>query len=154
MDILYLFIAFIASVGIYALYKRNKINKQIKGLSNKSIEMTPEEFKKMRNFSFGGRGTPKYALKYNFKGVYILYNKTKNMYYIGQANKVINRVNAHFTGRGNGDVYADFKYGDEFTIKAISLQESGYSSLNSLERDTIKTYDAFAHGYNKTRGNK
>ena len=76
------------------------------------------------------------------------------MYYIGQANKVINRVNAHFTGRGNGDVYADFKYGDEFTIKAISLQESGYSSLNSLERDTIKTYDAFAHGYNKTRGNK
>ena len=54
MDILYLFIAFIASVGIYALYKRNKINKQIKGLSNKSIEMTPEEFKKMRNFSFGG----------------------------------------------------------------------------------------------------
>ena len=67
---------------------------------------------------------------------------------------MLNRVNAHFTGKGNGDVYADFKYGDKFTIKMISLEKSGYTTLNELERNTIMTYDAFASGYNKTRGNR
>ena len=68
--------------------------------------------------------------------------------------EVLNRVNSHFTGKGNGDVYADYKYGDYFTIKMIALDKSGYTSLNELERNTIMTYDAFASGYNKTRGNR
>ena len=66
----------------------------------------------------------------------------------------MNRVNAHFTGHGNGDVYADWKYGDEFTIRIIRLEDSGYSSLNALERDTIASYSAYYKGYNKTRGNR
>ena len=36
---------------------------------------------------------------------------------------IFDRVNAHFTGKGNGDVYADYKYGDEFIIKMISLEK-------------------------------
>lgn len=95
-----------------------------------------------------------YSLTLNFAGVYILFNSTKNMYYVGQGKEVLNRVNAHFTGKGNGDVYADYKYGDKFTIKIISLEKSGYLSLNELERHTIMTYDSFASGYNKTRGNR
>lgn len=76
------------------------------------------------------------------------------MYYVGQGKKVFQRVNNHFTGHGNGDVYADYKYGDKFTIKMIALSKSGFSTLNELERNTIRTYDAFSKGYNKTRGNK
>jgi hypothetical protein len=116
--------------------------------------MTPEEFLKMRKTSFGGRGRPSFALTQNFAGVYILHNKTKNMYYVGQGQQVLNRVNAHFTGKGNGDVYADYKYGDSFKIKMISLDNSGFTSLNELERATIKTYNAYSQGYNKTRGNR
>ena len=48
---------------------------------------------------------------------------------------------------------SDYKYGDEFTIKMISLRDSGYNTLNALERDAIETYGAYANGYNKTRGN-
>ena len=55
------------------------------------------------------------------------------MYYVGQGKQVLNRVKAHFTGQGNGDVYADYKYGDEFTIKMISLDNSGFDTLNELE---------------------
>ena len=76
------------------------------------------------------------------------------MYYVGQAQKILDRVNNHFTGRGNGDVYADYKYGDRFTIKMISLENSGYSNLNDLERDTIRKYKSVSMGYNKTRGNR
>lgn len=133
---------------------KKKIREQIKGLASDTLEMSPEEFFKMRNQSFGGRGKPQYAKQFNFAGVYILFNYTKDMYYVGQAQKVLDRVNNHFTGKGNGDVYADYKYGDRFGIKMISLENSSYSNLNELERNTIMTFDSYAHGYNKTRGNK
>jgi hypothetical protein len=148
----YIFIMVLILVLSFA--KMTKIKEQIEGLADNTLEMTPEEFMKMRKISFGGRGRRSYALTQNFAGVYILYNKTKNMYYIGQAKQILNRVNSHFTGKGNGDVYADYKYGDEFTIKMISLENSGYKTLNELERNTIMTYNAFSKGYNKTRGNR
>lgn len=89
----------------------------------------------------------------DFTGVYVLHNVTKDMYYVGQSVKVINRVGQHLTGHGSGDVYADFKYGDEFEVSTVSLAESGYGSLNDIERDTIAAYDAYNHGYNRTAGN-
>lgn len=130
-----------------------EINQNINKLSNNEIELSVSDFLRMRNQTFGGQGSPQYVKDKQFPGVYILFNKTKNMYYVGQAQYIFDRVNAHFTGKGNGDVYADYKYGDEFTIKMISLKKSGYRSLNELERHTIMTYNAFSKGYNKTRGN-
>lgn len=87
-------------------------------------------------------------------GVYIIYNQTKNMYYVGQAKRLFFRVKQHFTGRGNGDVYADYKYGDSFLIRLVTLRESGYDDLDRLERDLIAKYHAYSHGYNKTAGNQ
>ena len=87
-------------------------------------------------------------------GVYVIYNATRGMYYVGQAKRLYFRVNQHFTGHGNGDVYADYKYGDIFTIKIIALANSGFSTLNELEKEAITYYDAYRRGYNKTRGNR
>ncbi len=129
------------------------ISNKIKKLADNSLEVTPKQFFVIRNASNGGRGNRHISTSRDFQGVYILYNHTKNMYYVGQSVKVLRRVNAHFTGHGNGDVYADFKYGDDFTIKMIKLETSGFKTLNELERNTIKTYGAFSKGYNKTRGN-
>ena len=131
-----------------------EINQKITKLSKNEIEISVSDFLRMRNQTFGGQGLPQYVKDKQFPGVYILFNKSKNMYYVGQAQYIFDRVNAHFTGKGNGDVYADYKYGDEFTIKMISLEKSGYVSLNELERHTIMAYNAFSKGYNKTRGNK
>lgn len=86
-------------------------------------------------------------------GVYIILNCTKSMYYVGQAKRLYFRVNQHFTGYGNGDIYADYKYGDQFRIRLITLRESGYDDLDKLERDMIKQYHANVDGYNKTSGN-
>ena len=83
-----------------------------------------------------------------------MHNVTKDKYYIGQGREVLDRVNMHFTGHGNGDVYADYKYGDIFTIKIIALANSGFSTLNELEKEAITYYDAYRRGYNKTRGNR
>ena len=130
------------------------IRSRIRKLANNALSVTPEQFFKIRNASNGGRGKKHISTSKDFAGVYILYNHTKKKYYVGQAKKIFQRVNNHFTGHGNGDVYADYKYGDKFTIKMISLRKSGFNSLNELERHTIKKYNAFSKGYNKTRGNK
>ncbi len=116
----------------------------IRALENNSLEVTPEQFFALKNGS---------QLQ-DFTGVYILYNQTKQMYYVGQGKSVFKRVNAHFTGHGNGDVYADYKYGDYFTIRMISLVNSGYNNLDELERQTILAYNAYYEGYNRTRGNR
>ena len=151
-----IFIILVVLIGIlhYRHKQKARIKRKVRRLANSTVEMTPEEFFAMRNASFGGKGSPSYALTMNFAGVYILFNLTKNMYYVGQGKEILNRVNSHFTGKGNGDVYADYKYGDIFTIKMIALKNSGFRTLNDLERNAILTYDAFASGYNKTRGNK
>ena len=147
-------ISIVIAVLIWRARKEADIRERITALANNAAELTPEEFFELRAFSFGGRGRPQVSQKYNFAGVYILYNKTKNMYYVGQGGQVMNRVNNHFTGKGNGDVYADYKYGSEFVIRMIALDGSGFYTLNELEMNTIRVYDARATGYNKTRGNR
>lgn len=67
---------------------------------------------------------------------------------------MLDRIGNHFKGNGNGDVYADYKYGDEFKIRTISLDLSPYDNLNDLERHAIKVFGAYEKGYNKNRGNK
>lgn len=143
----------IAAISIVASLIRNiTIRKKIRDLSNSALEVTPNQFFAIRTAK-GGRN--RYiSTSYDFVGIYILYNTTKSKYYIGQSKRVFSRVNQHFTGRGNGDLYADYKYGDRFTIKMVRLENSGFSSLNDLERCAIKTYNAYAKGYNKTRGNR
>lgn len=125
----------------------------------KTLDEEQEAYDKIRGLA-GGRLSASDFLSHrdalrqsDFTGVYVLHNKTKGMHYVGQSIKVIDRVGQHFTGYGNGDVYADFKYGDEFEISTVSLADSGYGSLNDLERETIAAYDSYEKGYNRTAGN-
>lgn len=112
-------------------------------LSNNFNSMTPEQFFKLRK-----------TIQGDMVGVYVIYNKNRKMYYVGQATRLFFRVNQHFTGHGNGDVYGDFKRGgDKFTIKLLPLVNSGYYDLDKFEKDMITKYDAYNNGYNKTAGN-
>ncbi len=151
---IWIYIVLVILASIIPIFRTINIKKKIKELANNALEITPRKFFEIRNASNGGRGRKHISTQNDFSGVYILYNHTKNMYYVGQAKKVFQRVNNHFTGHGNGDVYADYKYGDDFTIKMIALENSGFSTLNELERNTITTYNAYSKGYNRTRGNK
>ena len=92
--------------------------------------------------------------KYNVKGVYILHNRSKHKYYVGQAHKLLSRVNGHLTGKGNGNVYADFAYGDRFYVKFHRFRGKAFKTLNEMERYYITKYHAQEDGYNKTIGNR
>lgn len=136
--------------NIATLVVRKKQKKKILSLSKSAEEITADEFLNIRK----DRSNKKYIAVNDFAGVYILLNTTQGIYYVGQSINVFKRVNSHFTGKGNGDVYADYKYNQEFTIKMIPLKNSGFKSLDDLERNAITAYKAFKKGYNKNRGNK
>ena len=148
----YLFI--IIAYSIPGAVRRRRICAKIDQLANNTLELSAGQFLTMRKVTYGGRNRKSIALDHDFAGVYILHNTTKDKYYVGQSQKVFKRVYQHFSGSGNGDVYADYCRGDYFTVKMIALNNSGFSTLNELERCAIDRYDAYTKGYNKTRGNR
>ena len=127
-------------------------SRRIHRLAKNKIAMTPEEFADFR-LEKDSKGRTMSAT-HNFPGVYLLHNETKDIYYVGQGERVLDRVNMHFTGKGNGDVYADYKFGDRFSIRIIGLKGSGFDTLNELERYAIEEYRACETGYNRQRGNR
>lgn len=140
-------------VGMYYIYFSKKFKNRMEDISNAGEELSPKQFFELRERR-DRHGLTTLRRRYGREGVYIIHNKDKDMYYVGQGNNFTERVNSHFTGSGNGDVYADYKYGDEFTIRLLYLSRTEYDSLNDLERDMITHYNAFHKGYNKTRGNR
>lgn len=105
--------------------------------------LTPQEFFAAKSLKQG-----------DLVGVYVIHNTTKDKYYVGQAKRLFFRINQHFSGTGNAYVFADYQYGDAFTIKIIPLASSGQSDLDLLERQLISYYNAYTNGYNRNRGNK
>lgn len=68
--------------------------------------------------------------------------------YIGQSVNIYKRVHNHFNGKGNGDIYADIKYGKYVYVRFIRCKKE---EMNNLEKNLISTFNATS-SYNKTKG--
>lgn len=79
-------------------------------------------------------------------GIFIVHNASKDLYYVGHSTKAIDRAAIQFLGRGNCDVYADYKYGDSFSVLIIPLLGSGYESLNEFKRAAIQALETADEG--------
>ena len=137
---------------LLSIYFRRSAVRRVRRIAKNKVEMSPEEFSAFR-LEKDAKGQTM-SVAHNFPGIYLIHNTTKDIYYVGQGERVLDRVNMHFTGKGNGDVYADYKFGDRFLIRIIGLHGSGFDTLNELERYAIDEYKAFEIGYNRQRGNK
>lgn len=145
-------------IFIYAYNQNEKDNK----LRKERIRINRERINKLKAFvDSQGKITPEAFLKSrknheinDFKGCYIIHNLSKDIYYVGQSIHVVSRLNNHFTGKGNNDVYFDYRNGQNFSISVVPLAISKDNTLNSEERHLISAYNAYDNGYNKTRGNK
>lgn len=106
-------------------------------------ELSPQELKGILQNPGSVKGTPhENLLKQNGAGVYILLNKTKGLHFIGQGKHVVNRAYSNFTGKGSPDVFTDFKAGDDFTIKIIPFEGSGFETLDELERFMLAKFSS------------
>ena len=84
-------------------------------------------------------------------GIYILHNKTKNKYYVGQAKQLFKRVRDHFTVE---DITLDFLRGDEMRVKFLTANELDADyRLDHIEKTGIEIFDSDKNGYNRTTGN-
>ena len=77
----------------------------------------------------------------------VSYEKFQNVY-VGQSVNVYKRVHDHFNGKGNGDIYADAKYGKYLYVKIIPCEAN---EMNDLEKKLISFYES-TKSYNKTAG--
>lgn len=75
------------------------------------------------------------------------YSRFENIY-IGQSVNVCRRVHSHFNGNGNGDIYADIKYGKYVYVQLLMCRKK---DMNELERKLIEAFGATA-SYNVTKG--
>lgn len=92
--------------------------------------------------------------KYDTTGVYVLHNGLLDKWYVGQSKTMLSRIHGHFAGKGCRGVFMDYQSGHPFRVQMISLQESGYASLDVLEHDLIHYYQADEYGYNVLKGNQ
>ena len=103
------------------------------------------------------RKTKKGYTKYDFKGVYIIYDVDMNCYYVGQSINVIKRLRGHFNGQsskgGADDLNEALINGHNMEISLLRLKKSSFRDLDDMEAYFIDYFDAYYHGYNRTRGN-
>lgn len=120
--------------------QKTAIEENLFKFSEGNLDLTPNEFSQLRNKSFGGRGHPRYANKLNFSGIYIILNHTKNYYYIGSSQSILNRINDILRGNGNAVIYRNIIAGDNITLKARSLHSGPYNSINHLKQSVEEEY--------------
>ena len=117
---------------------RNKgiVRKELDELRKKMMNVTPQELLDFRNETAR-------ESQDNFSGIYIIQNCVKDIYYVGQAERVFDRAYMHFViNKGNTEIYKDYSLGDKFNICLIPLGNTSFSSLNDLEDNAIRAYDS------------
>ena len=72
--------------------------------------------------------------------VYVIYNKTKRKYYVGESKaNVYDRIASHFKGRGNKKIYEDYKAGDKFVYVTLDYGDKfKYTDNSKLRFSTDK----------------
>jgi DNA-binding transcriptional MerR regulator len=126
--------------NLYKKTKEEEINH-----SYKEVDDGWRELRHSSNFSF--------SYLNGEKGIYIIWNKTKDKHYVGQSKNLGKRLNQHFTnGEVKNVIFAkDWYAGDDFFYKYYLCQTK--DELDSLEKEKIEEYNAFDKGYNSTGGN-
>ncbi|MCL2621605.1 MAG: GIY-YIG nuclease family protein [Firmicutes bacterium] len=84
-------------------------------------------------------------------GLYIIYNQTKNKYYVGQAKQLFKRIRDHFAVE---QMAIDYLQGDQLHFKFLTANELDADyRLDHVEKTGIEIFQSDIKGYNKTVGN-
>lgn len=92
-------------------------------------------------------------------GVYIIHNREKDKYYVGQSKDVFKRIKQHFNNTiPKNQIFAEDYYTsklpnkeDLFELKIFKCKTK--DELDTLEKKLIYEYDSWNNGYNGTSGN-
>jgi len=84
-------------------------------------------------------------------GIYVLYNESKNKYYVGQAKQLFKRIREHFAVE---DIARDYLAGDRIHVKVLTANEIDADyRLDHIEKTGIDIFNSDKDGYNRRTGN-
>lgn len=156
--IILLVVAAVACILWFRYVKKRNAELRNSVLSGKFISLKDFEDNWIADRPSVRRGKGHIGYKYNdMTGCYVIliFGETPNgefsnyeNSYIGQSVNVCQRVHNHFNGKGNGDVYADCKFGKLLYVQFFPCAKP---EMNSLEKSLIAAFDSTA-SYNKTKG--
>lgn len=147
--------------------KRNRKKRRINFKNSKNKNRKHKKYKKSSNIDESlwnwysvqefRRKTKKGYTKYDFNGVYVIHDLDFDMYYVGQSVNVIKRLRGHFNGQsskgGADDLNEALINVHNMEIALLRLKNSSFRDLDDMEAYFIDYFDAYYHGYNRTRGN-
>ena len=133
---------------------KNKNRKHKKYKKSSNIDESLWHWYSVQEFR---RKTKKGYTQYDFNGVYVIHDLDFDMYYVGQSVNVIKRLRSHFNGQaskgGADDLNEALISGHNMEIALLRLKNSSFRDLDDMEAYFIDYFDAYYHGYNRTRGN-
>lgn len=139
-------------VIISTIYLRCRIHKMVletvNTLKDGAAEISAKDFLRVRRYK---QGRKIIMNQYDFEGVFILHNITKDKYYIGKSKNVLKRLGQILIGSGNEEIRNDFTQGNEIAIKATSLNASSCKTTSELEEIMLKEYSDGTVWYNKRK---
>lgn len=101
--------------------------------------LNPEEFDEFYNHQ--ANLTKSYTRnKYDGPGVFVFYNQTKDKYYFGQGDPVIEKIQKQMTSDPNKSLQVEINHGDQIYIKMMLLEETKYETLDELEQVTRREF--------------
>lgn len=78
----------------------------------------------------------------DFKGVYLLFNRTMMKCHIDVSTHVYKKVERHFRGYGNAEIFADYQAGDAFNVRFIRCDDMEMPELQKFGAQLRKAYYA------------
>lgn len=129
--------------GLLLVITASKQQEKLLGLHQSLLEDDPQIAASAEEFMSQRKALTQQG---EITGIFIVHNASKDLYYVGHSTKAIDRAAIQFLGRGNCDVYADYKYGDSFSVRIIPLLGSGYESLNEFKRAAIQALETADEG--------
>lgn len=124
-----------------------KVKETLQRLVVDNEEMEIEEFLEMydtRIHDFDSkRNDIKILKQVDFEGVYIINNSTKDIFFVGKSEKVLRKVDRHFRGHENEDIYTDYQNGDIFKIRIIDFEKYSYDNIDELVKVMTDKYGIY-----------
>lgn len=89
----------------------------------------------------------KYMKELDFKGLYYIQNLSKKKCYLGSGDNVFRKVDRHFRGYGNQDIFDDYKNKNIFEVSFFKLESSEFDNLNDFEKEIRSRLNITGVGY-------
>ena len=137
--------------GVFAYSSAKKKAEEAKGildrLTSGDEEVPVAEFLRMydlRIYDFDSKQDDiKFMKNWDFEGVYVLHNCSKSIYHIGRSSRVLRKIDRTFRGYEKQEVYVDWERGNDFKVRIVRFEGSGFSDIKDLEKELTKQYGTY-----------